>query len=58
MNQRKQMEAAVELRAEYPKYKTLTQPDLRVQPSTGTGVKHPCVMRSMWLIVNRFQTDP
>jgi hypothetical protein len=30
----------------------------KVQPSTRTGANYPCVMKSMWLLVNRFQTDP
>jgi hypothetical protein len=36
----------------------LTNPDLKVLPSSGTGTNYPCAKTSMWLIVNRFETDP
>jgi hypothetical protein len=50
--------AIISMKPSCANYNTLTHPNLKLEPSTGAGVNNTLVFAGMWLIVNRFQTDP
>jgi hypothetical protein len=61
LKQMRSLELIIEERGEKRSLSSQRSPPntlAKVQPSTGTGANYPCVMKSMWLIVRRFGTDP